>query len=87
MSSAPEVAKRQTWNKGKLIGQKTLLKVKDIWAVRIRLQLHERKRDLVLFHLGLNSNLRGCDSVRLRVSDIFHGNRISSSTTVMQQKI
>lgn len=78
--------KHEPWNKGKLIGQKSPLKTKDIWAIRIRLQLQNRVRDLALFNLGLDSKLRGCDLVKLRVRDICHGDRVSSRAMVMQQK-
>ena len=61
------------WNKGKLVGQKPPLKLKKIWAIRIRLQLANRIRDLALFNLAIDSNLRGCDLVKLRVLDIAHG--------------
>lgn len=54
--------RREPWNKGKLVGQKAPLKVKDIWAIRVRLQIQARKRDLALFDLGIDSKLRGCDS-------------------------
>lgn len=49
------------WNKGKLIGQKSPLKLKEIWAIRIRLQLANRTRELALFNLAIDSKLRGCD--------------------------
>ena len=55
------------WNKGKLIGQKSPLKLKEIWAIRIRLQLANRTRELALFNLAIDSKLRGCDLVKLRV--------------------
>ena len=74
------------WNKGKILGQKAPLKLKDIWAIRIRLQLGHRTRELVLFDLGLDSKLRACDLVRLRVKDICHGDRVSPRAIVMQQK-
>lgn len=75
-----------TWNKGKLIGQKAPLKIKDIWAIRVRLQLSKRIRELALFNLALDSKLRGCDLVSLRVKDVSNGERISSRAIVMQQK-
>ena len=50
------------WNKGRLIGQKRPLKPKDVWAIRVRLQVEHRKRDLALFHLAIDSKLRGCIS-------------------------
>ena len=74
------------WNKGKLIGQKAPLKLKDIWAIRIHLQLAKRIRDLALFNLAIDSKLRGCDLVKLRVRDISHGDRISHRATIIQQK-
>jgi len=74
------------WNKGKIVGQKAPLKLKDIWAIRIRLQLGHRTRELALFDLGLDSKLRACDLVRLRVRDICHGDHVSMRAIVMQQK-
>ena len=74
------------WNKGKLIGQKPPLKLKEIWAIRIRLQLAGRLSDLALFNLAIDSKLRGCDLVSLRVSDVDHGRNIASRAIVMQQK-
>jgi hypothetical protein len=58
------------WNKGKLLGQKPPLKLKEIWAIRIRLQLDHRTRELALFNLAIDSKLRGCDLVGLRVRDV-----------------
>jgi len=79
-------AHHDPWNKGKLIGQKAPLKLKDIWAIRVRLQLGERTRDLALFNLAIDSKLRACDLVKLRVRDIAHGNQIAPRAIVMQQK-
>jgi len=56
------------WNKGKLIGQKPPLKPQEIWAIRVRLQMAHRVRDLALFNLAIDSKLRACDLIRLRVS-------------------
>jgi hypothetical protein len=64
------------WNKGKLVGQRLPLKAKESWAVRFRLQLEHRTRDLALFNLGIDSKLRGCDLVTLRVRDVAHGGRV-----------
>jgi hypothetical protein len=77
---------RSPWNKGKLIGQRLPLKAKEIWAVRFRLQLEHRIRDLALFNLGIDSKLRGCDLVTLRVRDVAQGGRVGSRAIVMQQK-
>ena len=77
---------REPWNKGKLVGQKLPLKLKDIWAIRVRLQLFGRTRDLALFDLAIDSKLRACDLVKLRVKDVSHGGCIAARTMVMQQK-
>jgi len=75
------------WNKGKLISQKkTSLKLKDIWAIRIRLQLANDLRELAMFNLALPSKLRACDLVRLKLTDICHGSQISHRTSIMQKK-
>jgi len=74
------------WNKGKLMGQKQPLKPKEIWAIRFRLQLGHRTRDLALFNLGIDSKLRGCDLVSVRVRDVAQGGRIAARAMVMQQK-
>jgi integrase len=79
-------AAREPWNKGKLVGQKAPLRLKDIWAIRIRLQLAERTRELALFNLAVDSKLRSCDLVSVRVRDITHGERIAARAIVMQQK-
>ncbi len=62
---------REPWNKGKLVGQKAPLKLREIWAIRIRLQLAQKVRDLALFNLAIDSKLRACDLVKLKVRDIF----------------
>ncbi|NIA02598.1 MAG: tyrosine-type recombinase/integrase [Planctomycetia bacterium] len=74
------------WNKGKLVGQKLPLKLKEVWAIRIRLQMANQIRDLALFNLAIDSKLRSCDLVKLRVKDISHGSTISNRAMVMQQK-
>jgi integrase len=80
------VKPHEPWNKGKLVGQKAPLKLKDIWAIRIRLQLDERIRELALFNLAVDSKLRGCDLVNLRVRDVVHGNQIMTRAMVVQRK-
>ena len=74
------------WNKGKLVGQKLPLKLQEIWAVRTRLQIHDRHRDLALFNLAIDSKLRACDLLKLRVSHVSNGGRVGSRATIMQQK-
>ena len=76
----------EPWNKGKLVGQKLPLKLKDIWAIRIRLQLCHKIRDLALFNLAIDSKLGACDLVQLRVSDVSHSGQVASRAIVMQQK-
>jgi integrase len=66
---------KRTWNKNKLIGQKSPLTPPQVWAIRVRLQLADHKRDLAMFNLALDSKLRGCDLMGLRVSDIQTGDK------------
>jgi integrase len=74
------------WNKGKLLGQKPPLKLKEIWAIRIRLQLTHRARELALFNLAIDSKLRGCDLIGLHVHDVVQGSRVAPRAIVMQKK-
>jgi integrase len=74
------------WNKGKLVGQKAPFKLKEIWAIRVRLQIYARTRELALFDLGIDSKLRACDLVKLQVRDIAHGDRIAARAIVVQKK-
>jgi integrase len=74
------------WNKGKLVGQKAPLKLKEIWAIRVRLQVYCRTRELALFDLGIDSKLRACDLLKLKVRDVCHGERIAVRAIVVQQK-
>ena len=74
------------WNKGRLIGQKLPLKPREIWAIRVRLQILRRTRDLALFNLAIDSKLRGCDLVRLRIGDVTQGGKVLNRAMVMQRK-
>jgi len=74
------------WNKGRLIGQKRPLKPKDVWTIRVHLQLEGRRRDLAMFNLAIDSKLRGCDLVRLRIDDVLAGGRARDRATVIQKK-
>jgi len=74
------------WNKGKLTGQKPPLKLKEIWSIRIRLQLTKAVRDIAMFNLAIDSKLRGCDLVKLKVQDVTHGNRVAPRAIIMQNK-
>ncbi len=74
------------WNKGKLTGAKPPLRPKHVWAIRTRLQIVGRIRDLALFNLAIDSKLRGCDLVSLRVDDVApHGYAIDRAT-IRQRK-
>jgi integrase len=74
------------WNKGKLSGQKRPLKLQEIWAIRVRLQLQERNRELALFNLAIDSKLRACDLMALTVADIAQGGRVQSRARIVQRK-
>jgi hypothetical protein len=69
---------KQPWNKGKTLGQKAPFKPKEIWAIRTRLEMDGRTRDLALFNLAIDSKLRGCDHVNLGVNDVCHGDRVAN---------
>jgi len=85
-SEMENIQSHEPWNKGKLIGQKPPLKLKDIWAIRIHLQIGRRIRDLAMFNLAIDSKLRGCDLVNLRVRDVTHGNQLLARAIVVQRK-
>ncbi len=79
-------SKTLPWNHGRLIGQKPPLKLREVWAIHIRLQIQERLRDLAMFNLAIDSKLRGCDLVALRVDDVLLSGRVRPRTTVVQKK-
>src|SRR3954466_10026991 len=79
MGSANTATCRVPWNKGKIVGQKAPFRIKDIWALRVRLQMEGRVRELALFNLGIDSKLRGCDLVGLKVRDVCHGESSGNS--------
>jgi hypothetical protein len=68
------------------VGQKPPRKLKEIWAIRVRLQHSSRVRDLAMFNLAIDSKLRACDLTKLRVHDVCHGEHVASRATIMQQK-
>ena len=72
--------------KGKLTGQKPPLKPKDVWAIRILLQIHGKTRDLALFNLAIDSKLRSCDLVALRVNDVLVAESVRERAVIVQQK-
>lgn len=74
------------WNKGRLVGRKPPLKPREIWGIRVRLQLAEHARDWALFNRAIDSKLRGCDLVKLTTTDMSHGDRVLSRAAIVQQK-
>jgi len=78
--------RRQPWNKGKLIGAKPPLRASHVWSIRTKLQLEGRTRDLALFNLAIDSKLRGCDVVAVRVDDAAPNGYTLDRATVRQKK-
>ncbi len=78
--------KRKPWNKGKLMGQKPPLTLQEIWSIRMRLQSDKHLRDMALFNLAIDSKLRACDLLKIRVSDVSSSGEVNSRATIMQQK-
>jgi len=84
--SVPTSLKQTVWNKGKLIGAKPPLRAKHVWSIRTKLQIQGRTRDLAMFNLAIDSKLRGCDVVALKVEDVApHGYAVDRAT-VRQKK-
>lgn len=83
-SSTP--SRRPPWNKGKLIGAKPPLRPSHVWSIRTKLQMAGRARDLALFNLALDSKLRGCDVVAVRVDDVAPNGYTLDRATVRQKK-
>ncbi|WP_068862224.1 tyrosine-type recombinase/integrase [Erythrobacter dokdonensis] len=77
---------RQAWNAGRSVGAKGALKPKQIWEIRFLLNERRRLRDRALFDLAIDSKLRGCDLVRMKIGDIVSGSQIRARALVMQQK-
>jgi integrase len=85
-SKMPETPRQTPWNKGKPIGSKPPLRTKDVWSIRTKLQVDKRTRDLAMFNLAIDSKLRGCDVVSLKVEDVApHGTTVDRAT-VRQRK-
>ena len=80
------VSKRVPWNKGKIVGAKPPLRPKHVWSMRTKLQVEGRVRDLALFNLAIDSKLRGCDVVALKVDDVALGGYAVDRATVRQKK-
>src|SRR5436305_9166964 len=82
----PAAPKRVAWNKGKLIGAKPPLRPKHVWSIRTKLQIDRRTRDLAMFNLAIDSKLRGCDVVALKVEDVAPSGYAVDRATVRQKK-
>ena len=84
----PDASERQRlpWNKGKLTGAKPPLRLGHVWSIRIKLQLEGRTRDLAMFNLVVDSKLRGCDVVALRVEDVAPSGHTTHRATIRQKK-
>ena len=78
--------KKEAWNKGMIVGPKPPFKLKEVWAIRVRLQISGDVRNLALFNLAIDSKLRACDLVCLRVSDLTQGYNVVRRATTMQRK-
>lgn len=85
-SSFDPIEDRPAWNSGRKLGAKRPLRPKEIWAIRFMLDQDHRLRDRALFDLAIDSKLRGCDLVRVRIGDLVAGGRIRTRTMVIQQK-
>ena len=78
--------RHEPWNKGLLVGQKKPLEPKHVWSIRVRLEIAKSKRDLAIFNLAIDSKLRACDLVKLRLDDICFGNNVRHRATIVQKK-
>jgi integrase len=79
-------SRRPPWNKGKLVGPKPPLRPSHVWSIRTKLQIAGRTRDLALFNLAIDSKLRGCDVVAIRVDDVAPNGYALDRATVRQKK-
>jgi integrase len=79
-------SQQKAWNKGKLIGAKPPLRPKHVWSIRTKLQLEARTRELTMFNLAIDSKLRGCDVVALRVEDVAPNGYAVERAVVRQKK-
>ncbi|MGY8679787.1 tyrosine-type recombinase/integrase [Bradyrhizobium sp. UFLA05-153] len=86
VNAAERSDRRLPWNKGKLIGAKPPLRPKHVWSIRTKLQIEGRARDLAMFNLAIDSKLRGCDVVAIRVEDIAASGYTADRATVRQKK-
>ena len=77
---------QRPWNKGLLIGQKKPLEPKHVWSIRVHLEIGQSRRDLIIFNLAIDSKLRACDLVKLRLDDVCSGAHVRHRATIVQKK-
>jgi len=77
---------KEAWNRGIIVGPKPPLKLREVWAIRIRLQISGDVRNLALFNLAIDSKLRACDLVRIKVGGLTNGYNVVRRATIMQRK-
>ena len=82
----PGVKDRRPWNAGRIVGAKRALKLQQVWAIRFWLNNERRLRDRAMFDLAIDSKLRGCDVVKIKIGDLVSGGRVRSRAIVIQQK-
>src|SRR5215467_11685380 len=85
-NSSSHASRREPWNKGKLIGAKPPLQPKHVWSIRTRLEIAGQTRDLAMFNLAVDSKLRGCDLVALKVEDLAPNGYAIDRATVRQKE-
>ena len=85
-SMDPAFHELRRWNEGRLIAAKRALKQQQVWAIRFWLDQHRRLRDRALFDFAIDSKLRGCDVVKVRIGDVVSGGRVRDRAVVVQQK-
>src|SRR5438874_13283010 len=86
IDAIPQSSRREPWNKGKLVGAKPPLRPKHVWSIRTKLQVAGRTRDLAMFNLAVDSKLRGCDVVALKVEDVAPSGYAVDRANVRQKK-
>jgi integrase len=82
----PGVRDRRPWNVGRKLGAKRALKPQQVWAIRFWLDRERRLRDRAMFDLAIDSKLRGCDIVKIRIGDLISGGRVRSRAIAIQRK-
>ena len=86
ITTSSAAVRRPPWNKGKLVGAKPPLRPSHVWSIRTKLQMQGHTRDLALFNLAIDSKLRGCDVVAVRVEDVAPSGYALDRATIRQKK-